>query len=157
LSRRSDKPLAELARFAAALGWSDLRMCEHRGSGEEAGVATTWYESGPSDGVRNDFFLQITEAPSGQALTYVGAVYAMRYRLCSGWHPFTLRWTAEEQAAEVAQVDVWLHRRWYETAPMRREFRRLRPECAGYSWTRIRREGRRTRRQRVECAAESAE
>jgi hypothetical protein len=137
--------LAELVRFAAALGWSDLRMCEHRG-GSEAGGATTWYESGPSDGVRNDFFLQINEAPSGQELTYVGAVYAMRYRLCSGWHAFTLRSTAldamnAEQAAEVALVDAWLHRRWYETAPMRREFRRLHPECAGYTWARVRNEG----------------
>jgi hypothetical protein len=103
-----------------------------------ANVRASWYESSPSDGVRNDFFLQVNEAPSGQASTYVGAVYAMRYRLCSGWHSCTLRSTAEEQAAEIAHVDAWLHRRWYETAPMRREFRRLHPECAGYSWTRIR-------------------
>jgi hypothetical protein len=115
--------MAELVRFAVALGWVDLRLCEHRGSGE-AGVATTWYESGPSDGVRSDFFLQINEAPRGQALTYIGAVYAMRYRLCSGWHAFTLRSTTlasmnAEQAAEFALVDAWLHRRWHETAPAR--------------------------------------
>jgi hypothetical protein len=141
VEKPSDKPQVELARFSAALGWPGLRIFQHRYLDGDAPVVTTWYESGESGGFRTDFFLQINEAPSGQTLTYVGAVYAMRFRICSGWHPFTLYDTAEQQAVEASKVDVWLNRRWYDTLGMRREFRRLHPECANYSWARLRRQG----------------
>jgi hypothetical protein len=137
----ADKPLTELAQFAAALGWPDLRIYQHRHLEGDVVTVTTWYESGVSEGLRSDFFLQINEAPAGQSLIYAGAVYAMRYRLCSGWRPFALHDSAEQQAVEVAQVGEWLHRRWYDTVEMRREFRRLHPECANYSWRRIRKQG----------------
>jgi hypothetical protein len=94
-----------------------------------------------NEGHSNDFFLQFNEAPPGQTVVYVGAVYAMRYRLCSGWHRFTLFGTPEAMAQEATKLGQWLHRRWYETLPMRREFRRLHPECANYSWPRIRKQG----------------
>jgi hypothetical protein len=136
----SDKPLAVLARFAAILGWPGLRMYQHCPDGDTSAV-TTWYESGESDVPRRDFFLQINEQPSGQISTYVGAVYALRYRICSGWHSFTLYDAPKRQEEESSAVDEWLHRRWYDRPEMRREFRRLHPECAEYSWGRIRRQG----------------
>ena len=135
------KPLSELARFAATLGWPALRLLQHRWLDGDAPVLTTWYESGESGGFRSDYFFQINEAPAGQELSYVGAIYAMRYRICSGWHPLTLYATAEERAVEALRVDAWLHRRWFETLAMRREFRRLHPECADYTWLRIRKQG----------------
>jgi hypothetical protein len=137
----SDKPLVELAKFAAALGWPGLHIFQHRWLDGDTPVVTTWYESGNSGGFQSDFFLQINESPSGQICAYVGAVYAIRYRICSGWHAFTLYDTAEQQAAEASKLDAWLHRRWYDTLKMRREFRRLHPECANFSWSRIRSDG----------------
>jgi hypothetical protein len=86
-------------------------------------------------------FLQINQAPNGQAINYVGAVYAMRYGICTGWHAFKLFAGAQQMAAEAAKVEDWLHRRWFETPDMRREFRQLHPECSNYSWSRIQQQG----------------
>jgi hypothetical protein len=136
-----DKPFTSLTSFAKLLGWDDLRLYQHRGAaGDDANVAT-WYESGQSDGLGSDLFLQINEAPAGQVSTYVGAVYALRYRICTGWHAFTLYDDQERVAAEASSIAAWLHRSWWESAARRREFRRLHPECADYSWARIRAEG----------------
>ena len=116
------------------LGWPDLRIYQHNCVDDGSPTVTTWYESGQSDGQRSDFFLQINESPQGQALTYVGAIYAMRYRICSGWHRFKL-------SDSIEGVAPWLHRRWYDTLVMRRQFRSLHPECDNYSWARIRTQG----------------
>jgi hypothetical protein len=136
----ANKPLAALTQFAAALGWQGLRLNQHSWLDGDNPVITTWYESGTAEGTRSDLFLQVNEAPSGQTLTYVGAVYAMRYRICSGWHPFTLLPNAQ-LAVEASKVEAWLHRRWFETLAMRRDFRRLHPECTNYSWSRIQKQG----------------
>jgi hypothetical protein len=140
----SAKPISNLTQFAATLGWSDLRTFQH--SIDEKAVSpqpflVTWYESGHSERDRSDFFLQINEAPSGQVVTYAGAVYAIRYRIFTGWHAFTLFDETDQLTAEAERVDRWLHRRWFETISMRRQFRNDHPECAGYSWSRIRKEG----------------
>ncbi len=136
-----DKPLAALSQFASALGWHELQIFQHRYLDGDTLVTTTWYESGIANGRRSDLFLQLNEAPSGQIVTYVGAVYAMRYRICSGWHPFTLHGSAQELAAEASNVEGWLHKRWFETLTQRREYRRRHPECTGFSWPRIRSQG----------------
>lgn len=142
--RTSPQPLAALTRFAEALGWPDLRMFQHTIDDDVVApqpFVVTRYESGASGGVRTDFFLQMNEAPAGQSMTYAGAVDAMRYRICSGGHAFTLYDAVDEMQAEATRVGGWLHRRGFETLAMRREFRRLHPECAGYSWPRIRQAG----------------
>jgi hypothetical protein len=140
VSEAAEKPLAALNRFAAALGWQDLRISQHRWLCGETLVTTTWYESGTAEGRRSDLFLQINEAPNGQTVTYVGAVYAMRYGICTGWHPFTLVDDAE-LTAESSKVEGWLHRHWFDSLAMRRDFRQRHPECAKYSWSRIREQG----------------
>jgi hypothetical protein len=96
----------------------------------------TWYEAGKSEGSRDDFFLQINECPIGQTTTYTAAVYA----ICTGWHSMHLAPDGSCDESEVARLDAWLNRRWFETLRNRREFRKLHPECAGWSWTRIGRE-----------------
>jgi hypothetical protein len=141
VSEPTDKPLAALTQFASALGWQELRINQHRWLDGETLVVTTWYESGTAEGRRSDLFLQLNEAPNGQAVNYVGAVYAMRYGICTGWHPFKLFDSAQEMAAEAANVEGWLHRRWFETLDSRREFRQLHPECCNYSWSRIQQQG----------------
>ncbi len=136
----ANKPLAALTEFAAILGWLGLRIYHHRCPQGDDSILTTWYESGVAEGGRSDLFLQFNEIPTGQSLTYVGAVYAMRFRICSGWHPFTL-YDDARMVAEATRMECWLHREWFETVAMRREYRRLHPECADYSWQRIRESG----------------
>jgi hypothetical protein len=67
-------------------------------------------------------------------------VYAVRFRIVTGWH--SLRLTPDESCddAEVERLDGWLNRRWFDTPANRREFRSLHPECSGWSWGRIGRE-----------------
>lgn len=124
--------IKQLARLAGLLEWPELRTHRHR--------EITWYVSGQCEGGRNDLFLQFNHTPKGHD-SYVGAVYAIRFRICTGWHPFTLK--ANEQPIEQVanQLEGWLRRRWFSAQPLRRTYRRMHPECAGYSWRRIRAEG----------------
>ena len=125
-------PSSQLARLANLLGWPELRTCRHDD--------TTWYESGKSEGGRNDLFLQINHSRRNQN-SYFGAVYAIRYRICSGWHLFTLP-TDDEAIVDVAdRLDCWLNHKWFATLQMRRKFRESHPECKDFSWKRIRDEG----------------
>lgn len=141
MKTQSNKPFATLQRFGALIGWSPLRICQHAIEGEQAESGphvVTWYESGDSGNPRTDCFLQINESPIGQSTTYNGAVYAIRYRLCTGWHAFTLHRNRRDIKVEASRLSEWLHRDWFDSIAKRREFRMLHPECVGYSWKKIR-------------------
>ncbi len=132
------KPLAALQDFVHRLGWPKLRCWQH--VTEPTKVQVTWYESGEADGTRDDLFLQINECPIGQAWTYVAGVYAIRYRICTGWHSMRLTTDLRCDASEADRLDGWLHRRWFDTLADRRQFRRLHPECSGWTRKRLRNE-----------------
>jgi hypothetical protein len=121
-----------LSQLADLLGWPELHSHRH--------ADTTWYESGLSEGGRSDLFLQFNHAPNGEH-GFFGAVYAIRYRICTGWHQFTLATVDGSLDGMASELDCWLHHRWFATPKMRRTFRKLHPECASYSWRRIRDEG----------------
>lgn len=152
-SSSPEKPLAALKSFARSLGWSPLKMSQHVLPAEEmtapvkkagrqpAETLVTWYESGEAAGKRSDLFLLISECPMGQSHTYTAAVYATRYRICTGWHSFRLTAKLASDPVEIKRLDGWLHRRWFETLANRQEFRERHPECANYSWERIQTEG----------------
>jgi hypothetical protein len=142
-SNALSKPLPALRSFSRKLGWKSLRIQQHFSSVDDQrqfGVepVITWYVTGQFDGKPSDFFFQINEHPIGQTETYCAAVYAMRFRICSGWHTFRI---AVDDEAELARLEPWLHRRWFESLTARREYRRIHPECATYSWTRIQKDG----------------
>jgi hypothetical protein len=132
------KPIAALRAFARRLGWSPLRRFQH--ASENGNLLITWYESGNNHGSRNDLFLQINECPIGQTATYTMAVYAIRYRICTGWHSMKLARDARRLDCEAERLDSWLHRRWFESPANRRQYRTMHPECSGWSWKRIRSE-----------------
>ncbi len=131
-----DKPLASLRTFARQLGWLHLRWYQHQ---LEPNEFVTWYESGKSEGSRNDLFLQINECPIGQTTTYAAAVYAFRYRICTGWHSMTLWPDAGRIRCETERLQPWLHRSWFQSLANRRQFRQMHPECCEWSWKRIKR------------------
>ena len=124
-----------LQAWAALLGWNDLQPHEHVVPADDptpaAGAVIVWYESGTPD----DITLQFNVAPSHRA-----AVFALRYRLFSHWHPFELYDDPASQHAEAERLTDSLHHRWFATRAARRAYRLQHPECAGYSWRRLRAE-----------------
>jgi hypothetical protein len=133
-----DKPIATLRTFARRLGWSPLRCRQQRF--EDQKPLTTWYVSGNNDGSRNAMFLQINECPIGQTAAYTAAVYAIRYRICSGWHAVRLNKDSDQIRDEAERLDPWRHHRWFQSVANRRQYRIAHPECTGWSWKRVRHE-----------------
>lgn len=126
---------AKLKRTAAALGWQPLRRCHTTHEDGANQKLVTWYESALCEGRRLDCFLQINELPIGQEEQFSGAVYAPRFRLCSGWHVFRL---PGRTVAEVAEgLSSWLCQSHFSTSLARRKYRLVHPETVGYSWARI--------------------
>jgi hypothetical protein len=139
-----DKPFIALQKFARLLGWSPLRVYQHTITDDPTttySYVVTWYESGDSGNPRTDCFLQFNESPIGQTTKYQGAVYAIRYRLCTGWHDFTLHRNERRLVAEAARLERWLSREWFNSYEGRTQFRQLHPECTGFSWKKIREVG----------------
>lgn len=126
--------LRALNEFASFLGWSELQPFEHTECSDDKddGKVIVWYESGDFD----DLLFQIDEQPR-----FCAAVYAIRFRICAGWHEFAGPSSSEQLRNEATRLDAWLHRRWFATLDGRREFRRRHPECAGYTLTKLRRDG----------------
>ena len=128
--------LQALRQWAAWLGWPDL-VVHHQEvpSGEQSrhSVETMcWYTCGSYD----DVILQINENPSWQA-----AVYAIRYRICTGWHSFEFTAQKTRLRDEAKRLESLLHRRWFVTLDGRRAFRTRYPEYTGYTWRRLRESG----------------
>ena len=121
-----------LKQWARLLDWRDLQRNVHvvpEGVPTiPAGRTIVWYTSGDYD----DIALDINEEPRLQA-----CVYAMRYRLYTGWH--ALRLSSEGNLhREAARLEGVLHRRWFATSEGRRQFRRLHPGYTGYTWCKLR-------------------
>ena len=141
-----DKSQSQLEKWTRLLGWRwRLRMYRHvianDAPRELCGKVITWYEAGKSTGGRADCFLQINEAPQGQAMSYAASVYAIRYRICTGWHEFRLYSTDEALRQEAERLGGWLHWQWFASLERRRTFRKSHPKCVGYSWRKIANEG----------------
>jgi hypothetical protein len=147
MSFESAKPVTRLQQLTRLLGWqSRLRLYQHQINEEERPSklqtnVITWYETGISTGDRSACFLQINESPQGQTTTYSGAVYAIRYRICTGWHDFRLPSNDSDLRREAARLWRWLAYDWFSSVEKRRAFRQAHPECAGYTWRRIRTDG----------------
>ena len=125
--------LAYVRKLSLLLGWTELRRCRH--TIKEAGSIDTvimWYESGSLD----DLLLQFNTQPS-----LCAEAFAMRFRICSGWHRVRFSRERKGLAQDVLILSDWLHRSWFESLEGRREYRRKHPECANYTWRRLRTEG----------------
>jgi len=127
--------LGMLVRFARTLGWRNLRrhvQIVGTGSSVPRGTVIVWYTSGHYD----DIALQINERPDWRI-----CVYAIPYRIWSGWHSFSLCEDPVAMGREVARLDEWTHRRWFANRESRARYRCRHPECDGYDWDRIAAEG----------------
>jgi len=131
-------PHTRLKKLTRLLGWqTPLELHQHCSDPKSKDTVITWYESGISTGGRQDLFLQINEHPQGQTKTYVAAVFAIRYRICTGWHAFDLPDDDKRLEALANRLSPILSWHWFDTLDRRREFRRLHPEMTGHSWRTI--------------------
>src|ERR1700676_4628185 len=126
--------LVAVRRIFLSLGWR-LRIRRHIvPAGIIAGRSkhiVTWLDSGDFDEV----LLQVNRVPH-----WCAAVCAIRYRIFSGWHPFHVAIKKEDGEAESHRVKDYLARKWFDSRAGRRAYRVRHPECAGWSWGRIRRQ-----------------
>jgi hypothetical protein len=126
---------AYIFALADAWGWQGLREHQHSFTAKEGSrtpaLRITWYDTNPPD-ARSGCFLQINILPS-----LCAAVYAVRYRLFTGWH-YVAYGDDAVRRDEVARLDSRLHNRWFTSPERRRDLRRAHPECAGFSWKKLR-------------------
>lgn len=124
-----------LLRWSELLGWDDLRNFTHIvPANRDMGVRkylVSWYRSGD-----DDVFLQINKKPDWRA-----CVYAIRYRICTGWHCFFPYSDIGRILSEAKRLSGWLSKSNFDTAIARRRFRLAHPKSANYTWGRIRNEG----------------
>ncbi len=135
-----------LKQWVKILGWRSPVCAYQLLIGDDApqnlqGLTLRWYECGAALGKRIDCYLQINEYPIGQAKQYAAAVFAIRYRLCTGWHQFQLFRDPKGIEREANRLKPWLDGTWFDTIQGRRQFRETHPECAGYSRARLNRDG----------------
>lgn len=106
---------------AEALGWPKPKRLTHAIAAESRSVEIVWFESGS----HRTALLQINLRPRLRA-----AVYALRYRIFTGWHDISLR-RAEQLASVLGLAN-------FATLEGRRAFRRRHPVFSCWSWDRIR-------------------
>lgn len=135
MSRPSPQLIASAEAFADYLGWPTLELCEHQIPADvQARIggppSVWWFEATWIPGV----WLQVNQ----QFLS--AAVYAVRFRLVSGWYPLEL--ASPKQARREADA---LHSRlafeWFSTPAGRKQLRARHPECKGYTNAQLRERG----------------
>ena len=130
-----------LQQFVEQLGWHGLRIQESVSPPAHSipdGLSRYFYTIGEMD---DGLYVQINPKPEFHPRLFAMSVYAMRYRICSGWHAFLLPPTSSVQNEELAKIEPWTGHARFDSQSARRDYRQRHPECAGYSWRRIRSEG----------------
>src|SRR5579871_5267914 len=122
------QPTRALRQFWKQLGWVDVRAEQHIYWQNGRRNRIRWYESGDLD----DIYLIVHITPEWRA-----AVYAIRFRMFSHFHNFSLPTDSANRAAEAQRMATWFDRKWFSDATARREFRAMHPECANWTWRRI--------------------
>ncbi|MFO0898912.1 MAG: hypothetical protein U0836_15920 [Pirellulales bacterium] len=135
MSRPSPQLIAAAEAFADYLGWPRLELCEHQIPADvQARIggppAVWWFEATWIPGV----WLQLNQHPVS------AAVYAVRFRLVSGWYPLELA-SPDEARREAETLHSRLACEWFTTPAGRKQLRARHPECKGYRWARLREEG----------------
>ncbi len=114
--------------LATWLGWGEL---EYHSTQLPDAPVLEWYEAKKPQGVS----FQINVQP-----VFGVAVYALRYRLVSGWHPFHLSTVEDHILAEAWRLDQYVGWEWFSTKARRAQFRKRFPECKGWTAKRVKRD-----------------
>ena len=79
-------------------------------------------------------YVQINPQTNLHPRLFAISLFAIRFRLCTGWQGFMLDRNFKE---ELRKLRPWAHASNFLTQNGRRKFRRMHPECNGYNWKRI--------------------
>ena len=135
-SRRRER----IEAFVRDLGWKKPQPFEKTIVLDERQVVPwhiVWYESGDSGNNRTDCFLQVNDLGCDRSTAYcAAAVYAPRFRICTGFWPVRLI-LGEASDAQALRLAERFHRNNFVSLIARRNFRAARPEADGYSWQAI--------------------
>jgi hypothetical protein len=122
------------------LGWPKSQLCrslEVSGNGGPLKLRH-YFSIGEMD---HPLYLQVNLEGEAHPLLAMVGVYAMRYRLCSGWHGVLLHESPDELVAEADAAACWVAGKHFDSAAARKAYRAAHPECSGWSWKRLRAEG----------------
>ena len=129
-----------VSELAEVLGWPQPRFFQHSLEGDAAerygNQVVQWAESRIDGGV----FLQINHHPV-RPNEYSLCVYAMRYRICSGWRYLSLDTSKRQRTRVFRQLRPFYDLRHFEDAPLRSAYRSEFPDSQGWTWKRIQQEG----------------
>lgn len=122
------------------LGWPKSQLCRLPEESEGVGALTLrhYFSIGEMD---HPLYVQVNLEGAAHPLLAMVGVYAMRYRICSGWHGVLLHESPDELMAEADAAASWVAREHFDSAAARKAYRAAHPECDGWSWTRLRAEG----------------
>jgi hypothetical protein len=133
-----DSRQALIGDFIRALAWKKARRLQHTLKLDGGQQTIVWYETEKIGDNRTDCFLQVNELGHDKNSLYCSAaIYAPRFRICTGWHGVKLT-VGCPPAQEAMRVCDWLHWQNMSSYRGRRAFRRRHPEAVGYSWAAIR-------------------
>lgn len=126
-----------------ALGWPAPKRFEHaiRDSSNNTVLQLVSY-SAYTGASPTDCFLQLNLLhESDDVLLLAGAVYAIKYRICTGWHVIYLPRYDKLLNQIAGEWSSWLGLSNFSSLAARATFRNSHPETIGYTWKRIRQIG----------------
>jgi hypothetical protein len=125
-----------LNQFSKELGWGKLTRYSYNDDPNLKGTSV-FYEAHKYDSVRWDCFLHINEWPHNQDKHFEVSVYATKYKICSGWRLFRVT-NLEQAIREAKRLADSLSYRNFESLKARNVYRKLHPECTGYTRVKVR-------------------
>ena len=135
-----DEAQRRLDALLALLGWPATTRCRLPAelAHDLTSLEATYFTIGEMD---EPLYLQTNPQLGAHPLLFGVSIYAMRYRLCSGWHGVLLRESPTDLEAEAMLAEPWLARRHFDSPASRQTYHEAHPECGGYDWGRVREEG----------------
>ncbi len=131
----------QLRRILHWLGWEGLQMERapvEKQSESAHPLMEYFFTIGEMD---SQLYLQVNPLPLQHSRLYGICVYAMGYRLCSGWHGIIPTCTDDAMRIQLDHVRSWIARDNFTSLNARREYRFKHPECKDWSWLRIQNNG----------------
>lgn len=134
------------AAMARELGWGKFNLFIYEvpepDDSDKKGTLSVWMEcrEWSSNCNSDDIFMQINldNATKGGLRM---CVFAIRYRICTGWHRFTAHTAPAKRRKEATRLSPFFEASHFINPKNRRNYRMTYPQSYGYTWKRVREEG----------------
>ena len=134
-----NEAFTKLRRLCMELGWN-APLVTHRTPSEspdqrQPSLMRYFYTMYEMD---SPIYLQINPQTDLHPRLFAISIFALRYRICTGWHGFIMDRNVKR---EITRMSQWAHASLFATGQSRRAFRESNPECCGYTWKSVRDSG----------------